>query len=381
MRRSTVRITGNFGVGAVFFGLVGAGFLLPAASLRAAPAAALQSEAAAPETATDVLVYHDGDRVRGHLVERRGSQIVFQSERFGLLRVASADAQVVLNQTPAAASELVAKGAAPKSAARSEVAAQRAEAASSAETAANGGAANGWASLLSIRALTVALRDAFGPWHGRFAFSSEIDHDTSERNTDLLEAHFVRKWTRDEVDLTSRYDFSETNHVTTTDVLKSEGFWRHKLPHRLFSVYHPTVEWNRAFALNNIPSDYVLLQQEIGAGLNLFASERRTLNVGLAENLFDVWQTAPSASHTSRTVESAFVEADWKLPWRMTLTERGVVYYAVATGRSGYENRVQLDKKLTETFSVGIRQEVRRNNPDVRVQDYSLLRLLVGLDF
>jgi hypothetical protein len=97
--------------------------------------------------------------------------------------------------------------------------------------------------------------------------------------------------------------------------------------------------------------------------------------------LFDVWQTSEPTTHTTSTVESLFVEADWKLPWRMTLTERGVSYYSIATGRDGWENKVELNKKLTETFSVGVRHETRHNSPEVRVQDYTLLKLLMGVDF
>ena len=94
-----------------------------------------------------------------------------------------------------------------------------------------------------------------------------------------------------------------------------------------------------------------------------------------------MWQTSAPESHNQSTVESLFGEADWKLPWRMTLTERGVWYYSIVTGRDGWENKVELDKKLTETFTVGVRHETRHNNPDVRVQDYTLLKLLMGIDF
>ncbi len=351
---------------------------------------------AAQPSATDVLVYTDGDRLRGHLVERTATTIVFQSDRFGIVRVPVADAQVITNQTPAAASEIAAKTRQQRSAAREEVSSNQATAANNAATAANNAAtaannaaaaennaaaANARAWLLSPQQLTLALRRVFGPWHGRFSFSSEVDSDTSERNTDLTEAHIMRKWKSDEVDMTARYDFSDTNHVTTTDIFKADGFWRHALSTRYFSLYHPTLEWNRAFILDNVPTDYLLLQQEIGGGVKLFSSDRRNLSVGLAENIFDVWQTAPTSTHSEHRTESMFVEADWKLPWRTTLTERGIWYYSILTGREGWENRVELNKKLTETISVGIRHETRHNNPDVRVQDYSLLRLLVGLDF
>jgi hypothetical protein len=58
-----------------------------------------------------------------------------------------------------------------------------------------------------------------------------------------------------------------------------------------------------------------------------------------------------------------------------------VWYYSINTGKDGWENKLELDKKLSETFTVGIRHEVRYNNPGVRVQDYTLLKLLVGIDF
>ncbi len=51
------------------------------------------AEPAAP--ARDVLVYPDGDRVQGRLVEKTGDTIVFQSDRFGLLRVPAAGAEVI----------------------------------------------------------------------------------------------------------------------------------------------------------------------------------------------------------------------------------------------------------------------------------------------
>jgi len=44
-------------------------------------------------------------------------------------------------------------------------------------------------------------------------------------------------------------------------------------------------------------------------------------------------------------------------------------------------NKIELDKKFTETLSIGLRHELRHNNPDVRAADYRLLRLIIGFDF
>ena len=89
------------------------------------------------------------------------------------------------------------------------------------------------------------------------------------------------------------------------------------------------------------------------------------------------------ADHVSWMIESAFLEMEWKLPWRLCLSERGV-WYGRAPGdnqRSGWENCVELSKKLTEILSASMRHEIRRNDPNVRVQDYARLKLLLGVDF
>ncbi|MDB6167187.1 MAG: hypothetical protein JWM88_51 [Verrucomicrobia bacterium] len=323
-----------------------------AASLRADPHAA-----AAEPVKQDTLVYKDGDQIKGRLKERSATEIVFLSTRFGLLHVPVADAKVILangdDDTMA------------------EVRARREEAE---------GPFTFW-SLLSLRALTSQVRNFFGPWHGRFAVSSQVVSDTTDRTNDTIEAHLQRKWKKDTIQINGRYDYSETNGLVTTDIVKGDASWRHDFQSRLFASYTPSAEMNRAFSFNGLPADYVLVQQELGVGVNVFTSPKRNLRVGMAENVFDLWQIVPPESHNSKTAESVFLEADWKLPWAMTLTERGVWYYSINTGRDGWENKIELDKKLTETFTVGIRHEVRYNNPGVRVQDYTLLKLLIGIDF
>ncbi len=316
------------------------------------------ADAVVPERSElDLLVYKNGDRLRGRLAERSETELVFVSERFGRLRVPVAEAKVIL--------------------ANGE---EDAAAAARARTEEAEGPFSVW-SLFSVRALTSEVRNFFGPWQGRFVVSTQVVSDTTERTNFMAEAHLRRKWQRDNVKLGARYDFSETNHLATTDVFRAEVAWRHDFPGRLFSLYSPSLEWNRAYAVAGVPADYVLLQQEVGAGVSLFSSPHRHLRVGLAENVFDLWQTIPPESHNSKMAESVFLETDLKLPWQMTLTERGVWYYSLNTGRDGWENKLELDKQLSETFTVGIRHEVRYNNPGVRVQDYTLLKLLLGLDF
>lgn len=325
-------------------------------------------------TQSDVLIYADGDRVRGRLVERNGTTIVFQSEKFGLITVPMTAARVESAREPATVAVVPEPKAAPKPTVAAATPAHKHDEADEAEPV-------GWARF-SPFALTQAVRNFFGPWRGRISVSTDIVADTTDRNSTLIEARLQRKWTRDEVEGSLRYDFAQTAAVTTKDLIKMGGSWRRDYPRKLFSVYRPSVEYNRAFkAVGGGAADYVLLQQEIGAGVNLFTSPQRKLRVGLSENLFDVWVTAPLSRHTSEASISTFAEVEWLLPWKMRLTERGVWYPPIKSEADGWENRIELNKKLTETLSVAIRHETRRNNPDVRIQDYTLLRLLVGLDF
>jgi hypothetical protein len=355
--------------------LLGAGFWFAAGTwARAETDASFPSDkpAAAPAKA-DILVYNDGDRVRGHLIDRSVDSWVFMSERFGLLRVPLADAKVILG-TPEAAAAIAR--------------ADKEEARRKAEEAENV-AVLSW-SRLSPFVLADRLRDFFGPWHGRFAFSIQDMNNGTETTNETVAATLKRKWTADNIELNAHYDFADTNHVTTTDVLKADATWRHDFPDKLFALYTPSVEWNRANFVTTTapdgiavtsPANYVLLQQEIGVGVTLFSKPTRHLRLGVAENIFNVWQTSEPESSSKDTSQSVFAELDWKLPWRMTLTERGVYYYSIASQRDGWENKLELDKKLTETFTIGIRHEVRHNSPDVHVQNYTLLKLLMGIDF
>jgi hypothetical protein len=342
------------------------GLLAGVGSLRAA-----QSAEDVGNGTRDTLIYKDGDRVRGTLVERAGNTIVFKSDRFGELRVSANDAVVVPAEKPATAAAS-APGPKPGGAVASQ---------SAVEEKAEQERVSFW-ERLSPFMLTAKVRRFFGPWHGKFGVTAEsVSDTTSDRDNFGIDGRLQRKWERDEVQLNARYTYNDTNSLTTTDLVRSDGLWRHDFTNKkYFAAYRPTVEWNRAYVVNNRPADYVLVQQELGGGVNLYNTPAYQVRVGVSENIFTNWVVSTD-NHVTTNVESAFIEADAKLPWRMTLTDRSVYYYSFKTGKDGFENKLELDKKFTETLSIGLHYEVRYNNPDVRSQDYNLLRLVIGFDF
>ena len=318
----------------------------------------------------DVLVYKDGDRVQGRLKGKVGEILVFQSERFGELRVPADQAVVIkadksVAATPAAGASQGTKAAAAQTKVEEQVAAEK---------------ISGW-ERFSPAVLASRLRDMFGPWHGRVAFSTEVVSDTADRTNVSVDTQLKRKWKADEVQLTARHDYSETNGITTTDLIKADGSWRHDFSKSLFTQYRPSVEWNRASFSAGMPKDYILLQQEIGAGFGLLTTPTRKVRVGLSENLFNVWNTSQPNLDTSRTAESAFLETELKIPWGLLVTSRTVYYYSFSYRGDGWENRVEVAKKFTETLSLAVRHELRRGSPDGTAKDYTRLKLLLGLDF
>jgi hypothetical protein len=344
--------------------------------------ASARGETTAP-TSRDVLVYKDGDRVQGEVVQQSGNLIVFKSDRFGELRVSAPDAVVIKAEklAPKVEAPPPPKPAAPAVPAAPVVAptpAQKREAVAAAERR-EVERVTIW-DQFSPSVLTARVRNYFGPWHGRITFSTEVVSDIAERNNSSYEAQVRRKWKTDEVQLNLRYDYNETNELATTDLLKINGLWRHEFNKVMFAHYRPTNEWNRASRLRGLPNDYVLLQQEVGVGYHLLTTPSRKLRLGLSQNWFDTWNSAPVRDHTSRRVVSTFEEAELTFPWRMTLSQRGV-WYPVQDRADGWEHRVDLSKKLTETLSTSLRHEIRRDNPDGSALDYTRLKLLFGLDF
>lgn len=344
--------------------MVGVAFALPG---RAAQAGAVPNP-------RDTLVYKDGDRLHGKLLERTGDLIVFKSDRFGELRVPAANAVVIKGDKPVATAPRPPGGEAKAAAPTTPQAVAKTTADDADEE-----RLSIW-ERFSPAVLTARVRNIFGPWHGKLAFSTEVVSDVAERHNSSWEGNLSRKWKSDELQLTARYDYAETNDVPTTDMTKASGQWRHEFTKQLFAHYRPSAEWNRASKRKGVPNDYTLLQQELGVGYHLFTRPGRKVRAGVSANRFDIWNSSPPAEHTTRDVQSFFEEVELTLPWRMSLTQRGV-WYPVRDQRDGWEHRIELNKKLTETLSTSLRHEIRRNNPDGSAQDYTRLKLLFGLDF
>ena len=303
----------------------------------------------------DILVYKDGNRATSRLVDRKDNTIVFASDRFGLLTVATTEAEVV------------ASGHAP---AKSDGAAVAAPAVTAPTTTDTG--PNNW------------LHRHLRPWRGQLSIALEGKHEGNRRDNLLVDLRAQRRWTTDELRLNSRYEYTEEESRTTTDLLKADAYWRHDLPYlgrRLFALYSPEAEYNRGYKYKELPIDYILLKQQVGLGMTVVDHATRKVRLGLAENRFDLWVVTPAYGHAAAYAESAFLELELQLPYGIRITDRGTWYFSGTEGDFGRENQLEITKKLSDGFILGVRHEVRRDVPASQASNYSLWRVLLGLEF
>lgn len=315
----------------------------------------------------DVLVYANGDRVHGKFVSRENNTIVFESKHFGTLKVPATDARVLT----AVAKESVTATTTVSSASATPVG----------KTEGRFFDPSDW----RLTSLTDAVRRVFGQWHGRLALSSSSTINEKESASFVVDATVKRKWSHDEVRIGARYDYGSKDNDITSDIVKSSSYWRHELSPRFFTLYSPNVEWNKAYTVytptEEVSVDYLLIQEQLGVGVNLITKGDQKLRVGIAENRFDFWILDPTQAHDTSYTESLFFEAELTLPYRIAITDRGSLFYSFANGGTGWENQLEISKKLTETLSLGMRHEVRVDTPGIDVTNYTLWRFMLGLDF
>ncbi|BET65267.1 hypothetical protein ASA1KI_01850 [Opitutales bacterium ASA1] len=317
----------------------------------------------------EILVFADGDRTTGNLTGRTDQFLVFRSTRFGELRVPLDEAHV--ERLPVAMPLASTQPVEP-----SRLVPFAIEAVSDDESPRFPAPRRWWSSAAEF---SDSVFGFLGPWKGRLGVTFSLTGNGEGRNLGA-DLGVSREWDTAVAKFNTNYYFSETNDVVGTDLLKGSGLLRHDFRGPFFVSYRPTLEWNRNHFVSGVEADYVLVQESVGLGVNLWDRPGRKVGLGVAENVFNLW-TLADGDHSLRDTQSLFAEFDFALPWRMKIGGRGTWYYSIANGDRGWEDQFEITKKFSDTLSLGLRREARHNNPDERIADYSLLRLQLGLDF
>ena len=152
----------------------------------------------------EVLTYRDGNRANGRLVEHKDGNIVFESDRFGRIVISDTDAQVISNPENHVIAE--APVAAPVKAGSGEI---------------------GLTPPPVPAARPSCWQRNVNPWKGTLSFALEAKQENVDRINILTEARIRRSWADDEVRFGARYKYTHEDKRTTTDLAKSDAYWRH----------------------------------------------------------------------------------------------------------------------------------------------------------
>jgi RNase P/RNase MRP subunit p29 len=328
--------------------------------MLAAAWVAAWSAAPGASRADSLTFKSNGDRLKGTVVAEEGNVVVFESERFGVLRVPRGE--VTFEKDDMAAAQEVASVNPPTPDGSAVMADGSADA----------------AQLAMVSAEAPASRGT--PWHMHLAFSTELIRDTADKSEWIFELRAERKWERDELRFEPRYEYKSENGRSTSDLLKLKTYYRHDIGRWWFVQYLPYYELNRQFTFQGVPLDYQYLRNELGGGIRVIDRPGSILRVGVSESFYNI-DFLDYSAHLSLRGESVFVEADLELPWRVSIRDRGqVLWYSNGAGR-GIGNELEITKHLSDVWWIGIRHEYRVNAPELQGGDLSKLKVFLGVDF
>ncbi|CAM2775158.1 hypothetical protein [Rariglobus hedericola] len=312
-----------------------------------------------PGARADTLVFkNNGDRLKGTMVAEEGDVLVFDTERFGVMRIPRGNVTLEREDTvqvQAAAEENASAGNVVRADASADV-----------------------AQLAMASKPDPASKKI--PWHVRLAFSTELIEDTTNKAEWIFELRAERKWARDELRFEPRYEYKSENGRATSDLLKLKNYYRHDIGRWWFVQYLPYYELNRQFTYQGLPLDYQYLRNELGAGIRVIDRPGSILRVGAAESFYNIDLLNYDASLSLRS-ESVFVEAELDFPWRVSIRDRGQILWYSNGDEQGIGNELEITKHLNDFWWIGVRHEYRVNAPELQGGDLSKLKVFLGVDF
>lgn len=309
-----------------------------------------------------LLVLTDGQRLAGTIIGEDGDSLLVQTRLFGLQRIR----RDLLTQTSTSN--------APASPASSGTPQGSASPAADASAPAPDKAA------LPKTILPQPLYEFLSAWHAGINVALEAKDDGLQRNSLLVELKADRRFTSDELRMSTSHERVKEDEKLSTHMTKGDLYWRHDLNKHWFALYAPKLEWNRNYMLNDVRFRYILLQQRVGAGYTFLDTPRFKLRAGLAENFMNLW-IEDYWIRASDTAESFFTEADLRLPFHFRITDSINYYYSFRTHEVGADNYFEITKDLSESFKIRIRHEYRNRLPVRNVSDLNLWRIIFGLQY
>ena len=303
--------------------------------------------------ADDWLEFNDGESVVGHYVKTENNVIVFQSSRFGLLKVSVNDAHVVPGSVTTSAAPPVTPATVKVTPAT----------ATSKPPPTNSTAAP--------PAMAAAQRRK---WKGRIDVLLDYVWDIIDNQETRVQLNAERLSGNEHYVVYGNIDYLYNNHLLQPDRREGTFTWEHQLNKTLYSI----AETDYLHEIRQSSVDQY--QVRLGVGARLFETDRSQVRVAVLSyfSRLDI----PAVDQRIENVYPAIrLDAKWQIFHGLKFEQEGTAYYIPNGGESGIDNKVSLVKDIFGGITLTLQHEYHQTEIPNASDTRNELKLLLGYAF
>lgn len=303
--------------------------------------------------ADDWLEFNNGESVTGHYLKTDGNIIVFQSSRFGLLKVSVNDAHVVTGSVTTSAAPPVTPAT---------VKVTPATAASKPPPPETTSAPPVMASAPSRK------------WKGRIDVLLDYVWDVIDNRETRVQGTAERLSGKEHYLFYANIDYLYNNHLLQQDRREGKFAWEHQLTRTLYSIAEPDY-------LHEIRQTSVdQYQMRVGVGARLFQTDRSQVRVAVLTyfSRLDI----PAVNQRVENIYPAIrLDSKWQIFHGLKFEQEGTAYYIPNGGESGVDNKTSLVKDIAGGITLTLQHEFHLEEIPHASATRNELKLLLGYGF
>ncbi|HXA79752.1 MAG TPA: DUF481 domain-containing protein [Opitutaceae bacterium] len=303
--------------------------------------------------ADDWLEFNNGESVVGHYVKTENNIIIFQSSRFGLLKVSVNDAHVATGSvtTPAAPPVTPATVKVTPATAASKPPPTNTTAAPP--------------------AMAAAPRRK---WNGRIDVLLDFVWDVVTNREIRVQGTTERLSGKEHYVFYGNIDYLYNDHLLQQDRREGKFTWEHQLTPKLYTIAEPDY-------LHEIRQTGVdQYQMRVGIGASLFQTDRSQMRVAVLSyfSRLDI----PAVDRRVENVYPALrLDSKWQILHGLKFEQEGTAYYIPNGGESGVDNKTSLTKDIFGGITLTLQHEYHHEEIPSASATRNELKLLLGYTF
>ena len=303
--------------------------------------------------ADDWLEFNNGESVVGHYVKTENNIIIFQSSRFGLLKVSVNDAHVVTGSLTTTAAPSV----------------------TPATVKATTSTAAGKPPPTNTTAAPPAMAAAQSrKWKGRIDVLLDYVWDSIDNREARIQGTAERLSGKEHYLFYGNVDYLYNNHLLQQDRREGKFTWEHQLTKTFYSIAEPDY-------LHEIRQTAVdQYQMRVGVGASLFQTDRSQVRVAVL-----TYFSRLDIPAVDRRVENVYpairLDSKWQIFHGLKFEQEGTAYYIPNGGESGVDNKASLIKDIFGGITLTLQHEYHHEEIPRASATRNELKLLLGYAF